>query len=34
MLDDCKSKGVQFFTNLKKVNFKSYNVKNCKTFSR
>ena len=30
MSDDFKSKDVQFFTNFKKVKFKSYNVKNCR----
>ena len=30
MSDDFKARGVQFFTNFKKVKFKSYNVKNCR----
>ncbi|KOC49519.1 Fic family protein [Clostridium botulinum] len=30
MSDDFKAKDVQFFTNFKKVKFKSYNVKNCR----
>eukprot|EP00828_Plagiopyla_frontata_P013168 TRINITY_DN17707_c0_g1_i1.p1 TRINITY_DN17707_c0_g1~~TRINITY_DN17707_c0_g1_i1.p1 ORF type:complete len:111 (-),score=18.50 TRINITY_DN17707_c0_g1_i1:40-372(-) len=28
-MDDFKAKKVQFFTNFKKVKFKSYNAKNC-----
>ena len=30
MSDDFKARDVQFFTNFKKVKFKSYNVKNCR----
>lgn len=30
MVDDFRAKDVQFFTNFKKVKFKSYNVKNCR----
>ena len=28
-MDDFKANDVHFFTNFKKVKFKSYNVKNC-----
>ena len=30
MSDDFKARDVQFFSNFKKVKFKSYNVKNCR----
>ena len=30
MSEDFKARDVQFFTNFRKVKFKSYNVKNCR----